>query len=189
MSLDFAGCYPGFPLHVPLIGNPFPNFHLLLAHSNHLQVLCHPTFPQSIVRILAISTLDVDATQRRSSPLSTTQRLRYSLHVSNSRLRPLIQHRCCYQDTFTRFPWAFRPINTPMVLPSFHNPAVKILAPRFQLTTSTIDTAKMLLSIYFHTLLLGFPAQTHTKEFASFPGRPLRPFNFNAAELLFLIFR
>lgn len=139
MSLDFAGCYPGFPLHVSLIGNPFPNFHLLLAHSNHLQVLCHPPFPQSIVRILAISTLDVDATQRRCSPLSTTHRLRYSLHVSNSRLRPLIQHGCCYQDIFTRFPWAFRPINTPMVFPSFHNPAVKILAPRFQLTTSTID--------------------------------------------------
>ena len=101
MSLDFAACYPGFPLHVSLIGNPSPNFHLLLAHSNHLQVLCHPPFPQSIVCILAIYTLDGYATQRWCPPLSTTQRFGYSLHVSNSRLRRLIQQRCCYQDIFT----------------------------------------------------------------------------------------
>ena len=151
MSLDFAACYPGFPLHVSLISNPSPNFHLLLAHSNHLQVLCHPPFPQSIVCILAIYTLDGYATQRWCPPLSTTQRFRYSLHVSNSRLRRLIQQSCCDQDIFTRFPWAFRPTDTPMVLPSFYNPAVRILASRFQLTTSTIDTAKMLLSRHLHT--------------------------------------
>ena len=40
-------------------------------------------------------------THRWCCRLSTTQRFRYSLHVSNSRLRRLIQQRCCYQDIFT----------------------------------------------------------------------------------------